>query len=108
MILHDNDLGLMRMIYNDFFEWDDTKNDKNILKHSVNFQEASTVFRDPQAVVLDDVAHSRDEERFIIIGESEKQRILIVCHCYRGDDEIIRIISARKADKAAKKIYGGV
>ena len=95
------------MIYNDFFEWDDTKNDKNILKHGVNFQEASTVFKDTQAVVLEDITHSQYEERFIIIGESEKQRLLIVCHCYRGDDDIIRIISARKADKAAEKIYGG-
>jgi len=96
------------MIYNDFFEWDDVKNDKNILKHGVNFQEASTVFRDMRAVVFDDVVHSDDEERFIIIGESEKHRILMVCHCYRSDDEIIRIISARKADKAERKIYGGV
>jgi len=97
----------MVMQYDDFFEWDEVKNDKNILKHGVNFQEASTVFRDAQAVVLDDVAHSQDEERFIIIGESEKQRLLMVCHCYRGDDDIIRIITARKADKKEKNIYGG-
>ena len=95
------------MIYNDFFEWDETKNDKNILKHGVNFQEASTVFRDTQAVILDDAAHSQYEERFIIIGESEKQRILMVCHCYRNNDEIIRIISARKATKTEHNIYGG-
>ena len=95
------------MIYDELFEWDDTKNDKNILKHGVNFQEASTVFRDTQAVVLDDMAHSYDEERFIIIGESEKQRMLMVCHCYRNNDELIRIISARKANKTEKDIYGG-
>ncbi|MDR0286830.1 MAG: BrnT family toxin, partial [Clostridiales bacterium] len=87
------------MIYNDFFEWDETKNNKNILKHGVNFIEASTVFRDTQAVILDDISHSYDEDRFIIIGVSEKQRMLIVCHCYRGNDELIRIISARKANK---------
>jgi len=96
------------LIHDDFFEWDITKNDKNILKHGVNFQEASTVFRDTQAVVLDDPAHSLDEERFIIIGKSEKQRTLMVCHCYRSNDEIIRIISARKASKVEKDIYGGV
>jgi len=95
------------LIYDELFEWDDTKNDKNILKHGVNFQEASTVFRDTQAVVLDDMAHSYDEERFIIIGESEKQRMLMVCHCYRNNDELIRIISARKANKTEKDIYGG-
>ena len=97
------------MVYNNFFEWDETKNEKNILKHGVSFQEASTVFRDIRAVVLDDFTHSHDEERFVIIGESEKQRILMVCHCYRNDDdEIIRIISARKANKIEKDIYGGV
>ena len=94
-------------MYNDFFEWDEIKNEKNILKHGVNFQEASTVFRDTQAIILDDIAHSQDEERFVIIGESEKQRMLMVCHCYRCDDEIIRIISARKANNAEKNIYGG-
>jgi uncharacterized DUF497 family protein len=93
--------------YDDFFEWDITKNDKNILKHGVNFQEASTVFRDTRAVVLDDAAHSHDEERFIIIGISENQRLLMVCHCYRDNDELIRIISARKAEKVEEAIYGG-
>jgi len=96
------------MIFNDFFEWDDTKNNINIFKHGVNFQEASTVFRDTRAVVLDDIAHSQDEDRFFIIGESEKQRLLMVCHCYRNNDEIIRIISARKANNVERDIYGGV
>jgi len=91
----------------DFFEWDDTKNDKNIIKHGVNFQEASTVFRDTRAVILSDIEHSYDEERFIIIGISEKRRMLMVCHCYRNNDELIRIISARKATREENDIYGG-
>ena len=96
------------MEYDDLFEWDDIKNNKNIIKHGVNFQEASTVFRDPNAVVMDDSDHSHNEERFIIIGVSEKLRMLIVCHCYRDNDELIRIISARKASKVEINIYGGV
>ena len=95
------------MKYNDLFVWDDTKNDKNIMKHGVNFLEASTVFRDPKAVLLDDVDHSQDEDRFIIIGVSDKSRTLMVCHCYRDNEELIRIISARKANQEEIKIYGG-
>ena len=55
----------------------------------------------------DDPDHSRDEERFVILGFSESVRLLIVCHCYRADDSVIRIISARKANRKERKEYGG-
>ena len=78
----------------------------NIFKHDVSFEEASTVFKDDYAVTLFDEEHSKNEERFIIIGVSENLLELTVCHCYRGDNEdIVRIISARKANKNEKKIY---
>ena len=82
------------------FEWDPEKNKINKIKHRVSFEEAETVFKDENAVYLYDEQHSADadEERFHIIGESADFRELTVCHCYRGEhDEVIRIISARKA-----------
>lgn len=87
------------------FEWDDKKEQVNIEKHGVTFEEASTVFEDESAILFDDPEHSRDEERFILLGLSEQAKMLIVCHCYRGTDEIIRIISARKATKNEAKQY---
>jgi uncharacterized DUF497 family protein len=95
------------VIFNDLFTWDEDKNKSNAIKHGVTFQEASTVFKDNDAIVLDDYLHSADEERFIIIGKSERQRILMVCHCFRENNELIRIITARKAVKAERKLYGG-
>lgn len=79
------------------FEWDERKNRINLKKHGVTFQEASTVFEDDNALVIDDPAHSEQEERFIILGFSHKANLLVVCHCYRSSDSVIRIISARKA-----------
>lgn len=94
------------MIFEDMFEWDREKNKRNIAEHQVPFKEAATVFKDNTAIILDDYAHNdENEERFIIIGRSEYQRILAVCHCYRKKDEIIRIISARKANKKERKLY---
>ncbi|MDR1690131.1 MAG: BrnT family toxin [Clostridiales bacterium] len=58
-------------------------------------------------MILDDEEHSNDEDRFVLIGYSEGERLLTVCHCYRYDGEIIRIISARKANKTEHKFYGG-
>jgi uncharacterized DUF497 family protein len=77
--------------------WESSKNDKNIKKHRVTFEEAKTVFYDEQARLIDDPDHSDSEDRFVLLGMSSKFRILLVCHCYRNDDEEIRIISARKA-----------
>ena len=88
------------------FEWDEMKAQSNIKKHQVSFGEAKSVFYDPNALLIHDPDHSEDEDRFIILGRSERTRLLIVCHCYREDDEVIRIISARKASKAEKAHYG--
>ena len=90
------------------FEWDENKNQTNIRKHKVSFEEAQTVFNDPEAILIHDPDHSDEEDRFILLGFSKQINLLIVCHCYRSDDDIIRIISARKADKDETKQYGGV
>jgi hypothetical protein len=87
------------------FIWDIEKNTQNIKKHNVSFEEAKTVFYDENARVIFDPDHSQDEERFIIIGMSKKLNILIVSHCYRSNDEIIRIISARKATSKETNYY---
>ncbi|MFH0954271.1 MAG: BrnT family toxin [Verrucomicrobiota bacterium] len=81
------------------FEWDEAKNRESIRKHGVSFEEAQTVFLDENAIRFYDPDHSRDEDRFIMLGISIRLRVLVVCHCYRQDDTHIRIISARKADK---------
>ena len=87
--------------------WDEKKNQENKKKHNVSFQEAETVFYDPYAKLIHDPDHSDSEDRFIILGLSKLLRLLVVCHCYREDDVIIRIISARKATKQETKEYGG-
>ena len=89
------------------FEWDEEKNQINIRKHKVSFEDAETVFEDDFAVYLNDDEHSFDEKRFIIIGRSETlDRELYVCYCLRGEeDEITRIISARKATSQEIKLY---
>jgi len=80
------------------FEWDPAKAKANKRKHGLSFEEAETVFFDENALVIPDPDHSQAEDRFIILGLSRNLRELVVCHRYRGDD-LIRIISARKADK---------
>ena len=88
------------------FDWNIDKAETNIYKHGVSFEEASTVFYDENAIVFDDPDHSDEkEERFNIIGFSDSARLLIVCHCVRGEDEVIRIISARIATKRESKQY---
>lgn len=87
------------------FEWDNNKAQKNIDKHGITFEEASSVFADENAILFDDPEHSAEEERFMLLGMSTQVRMLIVCHCYRGTDGIIRIISARKATKSEIKQY---
>ena len=88
------------------FEWDEDKNRINQKKHKVSFEEAKTVFYDERALVIDDPEHSQEEERFIILGMSARANLLIVCHCYRSSDSIIRIISARKTAKTESSFYG--
>ena len=81
------------------FVWDEKKAESNLRKHGVSFKEASTVFEDYDALLIFDPDHSEEEDRFVILGISSSLRLLVVCHCYRENDEQIRIISARKATK---------
>ena len=82
------------------FEWDENKNRINKVKHKITFEEASTVFYDENALLIPDPEHSSPgEERFVILGISSSLNLLVVCHCYRGADETIRLISARKANR---------
>jgi len=87
------------------FKWDENKNRRNKREHGVSFEEAQTVFLDEHAIRFFDPDHSEEEDRFIMLGVSFKPRVLVVCHCYRENDEVIRLISARKADKAECKDY---
>jgi uncharacterized DUF497 family protein len=87
------------------FEWDERKSKANKRKHGVSFAEAQAVFSDEEALLLADPDHSEDEDRYILLGLSPLLRILVVCHCYREDDEVIRIISARKADASERAEY---
>ena len=89
------------------FIWDENKNQINIKKHGISFNEAETVFDDEFIVFYPDDEHSYHEERFIAIGESALQKLLMVCYCERENTEIIRLISARKADKFETEIYYG-
>ena len=93
------------MVLNLKFEWDENKNEINQRKHGISFDEVTSVFRDTFAIVFDDPDHSDNEERFLIIGTSDKRGICLVSHCYRGQDQVIRIISARKATKIERNIY---
>jgi uncharacterized protein len=87
------------------FEWDDRKAAANLKKHGVSFEEARSVFLDDRARLIDDPDHSDDEERFVLLGLSTSLRLLLVCHCYRGEGNIIRIVSARKASTHESKAY---
>ena len=87
------------------FDWDSKKNISNKKKHGISFEEAETVFHDPNGRLISDPDHSDNEDRFILLGLSENLRILVVCHCYRHGDTLIRIISAKKADRKETKIY---
>ena len=89
------------------FEWDEDKAEKNLQKHCVSFEEAQTVFFDDDAVQFWDENHSQREDRFLMLGMSSRLRILLVVHCFRENDAIIRIISARKATQKEKQEYPG-
>ncbi len=89
------------------FSWDDRKERENQRKHGVSFDEATTAFADENARLKHDPDHSRDEDRFILLGFSAKLRLLVVVHAYRQGDKEIRIISARKAVPKERKQYGG-
>jgi len=87
------------------FKWDDRKNKANTKKHGVSFEEARTIFFDEKATAFFDPDHSEDEDRFILLGISIRLRILVVCHCFRASETVVRIISARKADKVEAQDY---
>jgi hypothetical protein len=87
------------------FEWNGAKSQQNRKKHKVSFEEAQTVFLDENALRFFDPDHSADEDRFLMLGISYRLRVLIVCHCHRASDSVIRIISARKADKREEADY---
>ena len=87
------------------FEWDKKKERINIRKHGISFEEARTVFYDEKAIQFFDPDHSEDEDRFLLLGISSKLRILIVCHCFRESETVIRLSSARKADKDEEQEY---
>ena len=87
------------------FEWEARKDAKNRRKHGVPFSEAETVFSDENALLLDDPDHSIREDRFVLLGLSSALRLLVVSHTYREGDDIIRLISARKASRAERAQY---
>ncbi len=87
------------------FEWNDRKASENKRKHGVSFEEARTAFLDENARLIPDPAHSDDEDRFVLLGLSIRLRLLLVCHCYREQGDVIRIISARKADRSERRQY---
>lgn len=87
------------------FEWDPRKAAANQKKHGVSFKEAVTAFSDEQGRIIPDPDHSDEEDRFILLGMSWSLRVLVVCHCYREASDVIRVFSARKADKAERAQY---
>ena len=87
--------------------WEESKTRLNKKKHGVSFEEAKTVFYDEHGRLIHDPDHSRDEDRYILIGMSIRMRLLVVCHCYREEFHTIRIISARKANRTEQKQYEG-
>jgi uncharacterized protein len=86
-------------------EWDEKKNAANRRQHGVSFEEARSAFLDDNARVIPDPDHSEGEDRFVLIGLSISLRVLVVCHCYRQTEEIVRIISARRADQNEIRQY---
>jgi uncharacterized DUF497 family protein len=85
------------------FEWNSDKANLNLKKHGVSFQEATTVFNDPLSVTFPDPDHSVGESRYVIIGISRFEQLLVVAHTDRGKK--IRVISARKATRQERKFY---
>ena len=87
------------------FEWDERKNRKNKRGHGISFEEAQTVFFDDLALLIPDPDHSEHEERFVLLGLSSGLRTRVVCHCYRQDGDVIRLISARRANRQERQLY---
>jgi uncharacterized protein len=89
------------------FEWDKPKAEANFEKHGISFEEAVSVFYDPAAIEFYDDESSEWEDRFMLLGISSNLNMLLICHCFRESDSVIRIISARKATKNETKFYTG-
>ena len=89
------------------FAWDPDKNSRNVRDHGISFEEAQTVFQDEYARLRDDPDHSDDEDRFLLLGMSRYSQLLVVCHCYRESETVIRIISARTATRRERRQYEG-
>jgi uncharacterized DUF497 family protein len=87
------------------FEWDRKKSEENNQKHGVTFDEASSVFYDEMAIEFYDDEHSEWEDRFLLLGLSNKLNLLLVCHCFREKSGVVRLISARKATRNESKYY---
>jgi uncharacterized protein len=87
------------------FAWDRRKARSNLAKHGISLEEAQTVFLDENARLIDDPDHSDEEERFLLLGYSFQARCLIVSHCYRENESIIRLISARRATAPEEEMY---
>jgi uncharacterized DUF497 family protein len=85
------------------FTWDPPKAASNLRRHKVGFPEAATAFANPLSLTIPDPDHSVGEERFLLIGQSERRRLVVVAHVERGD--LIRIISARPATRRERKTY---
>ena len=88
-----------------YFDWSEAKNQANVRKHGVSFEEAKSVFFDESSLLLADPDHSEDEDRFVLLGLSAKLRLLLVCHCFEADDGLIRVISCRKANRKEMSLY---
>jgi uncharacterized DUF497 family protein len=87
------------------FDWDEAKNRANRKKHGIWFEEAVSVFADSHARLFVDPDHSDDEEREVILGISSAAKLLTVVHCYRENDSVVRIISARRATTRETEYY---
>lgn len=96
---YDNDVG------NIYFAWDARKARSNLAKHGISFEEAQSVFLDENARLIDDPDHSNEEARFILLGYSLQARCVVVSHCYRAADAVVRVISARRATRHEEKVY---
>ena len=100
-----NERDIFYEIENQLFVWDKIKAETNKEKHGVTFEEAASVFVIDGAEEFEDEEHSDDEERLIVIGISKELRVLTVVHCWRENETVIRIISARKATQLEQKLW---
>jgi uncharacterized protein len=87
------------------FAWDERKNRANRCKHGIWFEEAQSAFQDLHARMFYDPEHSEEEDRFLLLGMSSAGRVLVVVHCYREAESLIRMISARRATKKEVRAY---